>query len=300
MTADAASGHPGMDGARAPATAAPGSEAPLGAPVTSPGLGDELAGALRDAARAYVLGLGDDALILSHRLTEWVTRAPALEEELALANVALDLLGQARGLLERAGQLGGPASTADDLAYLRDARGFRNCLLVELENGDFARTMARQLLFSAWQLPLYERLRHSNDSALAGVAAAGAREAAYHLDHAALWVRRLGDGTDESHRRMQEGLDAVWPYAAELFLPEPFEGGLVLGALVQRELAVDPAALEPVWSATVHQVVTEATLEVPTGDWRPAGGRQGLHTEAFGFLLAELQSLRRTEPEASW
>lgn len=251
-------------------------------------------------ARAYLLALGDDALILSHRLTEWITRAPALEEELALANIALDLLGQARGLLGRAGQLSEPAVTADDLAYLRDAREFRNCLLVELENGDFARTMARQLLFSAWQLPLYEQLRHSDDAALAGVAAAGTREAAYHLDHAALWVRRLGDGSAESHRRMQEGLETVWPYATELFAPEPFGKELALAALGERRLAVDPASLEPAWAATVHQVLTEATLEVPAGDWRPAGGRRGLHTEAFGFLLAEMQSLRRTEPDASW
>lgn len=287
---------PAGDGAADPA----GDGAVLASRGLDSALHDDPGGVGGAAARAYVLALGDDALILSHRLTEWITRAPALEEELALANIALDLLGQARGLLERAGQLGEPAVTADDLAYLRDARGFRNCLLVELENGDFARTMARQLLFSAWQLPLYERLRHSSDAAVAGLASAGAREAAYHLDHAALWVRRLGDGTEESHRRMQEGLETVWPYAAELFEPEPFGTELSLGALVERGLAVEPASLEPAWLATVHQVVTEAALEVPAGDWRPVGGRRGLHTEAFGFLLAELQSLRRTEPEASW
>lgn len=234
----------------------------------------------------YVLGLGDDCLILSHRLAEWTTRAPELEEDVALANIALDLLGQARMLLGYAGSFDGRSE--DDLAYLREEREFRNCQLVELENGDFAHTMARLLCFSAYQLELYRRLCDATDETLAAVAAKGVKEVAYHRDHAEQWVLRLGDGTGESHRRMRAGLAAVWPYTYELFLP--YEGA-----------DVDPAALRPAWESYIDGVLRAATLERPADDgWRPQGGRAGIHTEAMGYLLAESQHLHRAHPGATW
>jgi len=240
----------------------------------------------------YTLRLGDDCLILSHRLAEWTTRAPELEEDVALANIALDLIGQARMLLTYAGSFDG--RTEDDLAYLREERDFVNCQLVELENGDFAQTIARQLCFSTYQLALYGRLARSADETLAAVAAKGVKEAAYHRDHAEQWVLRLGDGTAESHRRMQAGLAAVWPYTHELFLADEVEHRLA-------GIAVDPSSLRGEWETFVDGVLAEATLERPVDDgWRPSGGRRGLHTEAMGFLLAEAQHLHRVHPGARW
>jgi ring-1,2-phenylacetyl-CoA epoxidase subunit PaaC len=246
------------------------------------------------ALRTYALRLGDDSLILSHRLAEWTSRAPELEEDVALANIALDQLGQARMLLGYAGEVEGAGRTEDDLAYLRDEREFYNCQLVELANGDFARTIARLLCFSTYQLALYQRLAASSDATLAAVAAKGVKEVAYHRDHAVQWTLRLGDGTPESHRRMQAGLAAVWPYTHELFRSDD----------VERELgaaAVDPAALRPPWESFLDAVLAEATLERPADDgWRPGGGRTGVHTEAMGFLLAEFQHLHRAHPGATW
>lgn len=240
----------------------------------------------------YTLRLGDDCLILSHRLAEWTTRAPELEEDVALANIALDLLGQARMLLTYAGSFDG--RTEDDLAYLRDERDFLNCQLVELENGDFGRTMARQLCFSTYQLALYQRLVGSADETLAAVAAKGVKEAAYHRDHATQWVLRLGAGTAESHRRVQAGLAEVWPFTHELFAGDEVEQRLA-------GIAVDPSSLREEWDAVVDAVLAEATLELPADDgWRPGGGRRGLHTEAMGYLLAEAQHLHRAHPGVRW
>ena len=252
---------------------------------------------------AYVLRLGDDALVLGQRLCEWAARSPQLEEDVALLNLALDLLGQARSLLSRAGQLAGPVDgpdgprvrDEDDLAFLRHEREFTNALLVEVENGDFGQTMARQLLVSAWQLPLWSALCASTDEVLAAVAGKAVKEVDYHLDHARTWVVRLGDGTPESHRRMQAGLEEVWPYAGELFEPDA-----LTGRLVARGVAADPAALEPQWRATVEQVLAEAGLQVPQTTWRPTGGRSGRHLTSFGYLLAELQHLHRAHPGATW
>ncbi len=244
---------------------------------------------------AYCLRLGDDALVLSQRLCEWSARSPQLEEDVALMNLALDLLGQARNLLTLAGDREGEGRSEDDLAFLRDERDFRNAQLMELDNGDFGQTMARQLLVSAYHVPLWQALTGSTDPDLAGIAGKAVKEAQYHLDHARSWVVRLGDGTEESHRRAQAGLDAVWPYAAELF-----ETDDLLERLVARGVAADPAHLQPRWRATVDDALAEATLTVPETTWRPTGGRRGVHTEAFGYLLAELQHLHRSHPGARW
>jgi ring-1,2-phenylacetyl-CoA epoxidase subunit PaaC len=237
---------------------------------------------------SYTLRLGDDCLVLGQRLCKWAARAPSLEEDVALLNIALDLLGTARSLL-------GAVGDEDALAFLRDERAWSNVLLVELDNGDFGRTMARQLLVSAFQVPLWSALASSTDEVLAGVAGKAVKEAAYHLDHASSWVVRLGDGTEESHARVQAGLDAVWPYAFELF-----EADDLLTCLAAQGVAAHPAALEPVWRETVGAVLAEATLTVPETHWRPSGGRGGRHTEVFGYLLAEMQSLHRAHPGASW
>ncbi|QIP85572.1 phenylacetate-CoA oxygenase subunit PaaC [Streptomyces sp. Tu 2975] len=229
------------------------------------------------------LALGDDALVLSHRLGEWAGHAPVLEEEVALANIALDLLGQARVLLSLVGD-------EDELAFLREERSFRNLQLVEQPNGDFAHTIARQFYFSVHQHLLYGQLA-ATDGPFAGLAAKAVKEVAYHQDHAEHWIARLGDGTAESHERMQRACDALWRFTGEMF--EPVEG-----------LEVDLMALEARWLERVTAVLERATLTVPsgarTGAWSAGAGRQGLHTESFGRMLAEMQHLHRSHPGASW
>ncbi|MGW0698205.1 1,2-phenylacetyl-CoA epoxidase subunit PaaC [Streptomyces sp. NPDC002867] len=229
------------------------------------------------------LALGDDALVLSHRLGEWAGHAPVLEEEVALANIALDLLGQARVLLSLVGD-------EDELAYLREEREFRNLQLVEQPNGDFAHTMARQLYFSGYQGMLYETLA-AGDGPFSGLAAKAVKEVAYHRDHAEHWVARLGDGTAESHERMQAACEALWRFTGEMF--QPVEG-----------VDVEWEALESAWLEYVTGVLKQATLTVPDGPrkgaWSAGAGRQGLHTEPFGRMLAEMQHLRRSHPGASW
>ncbi|MCW2777783.1 MAG: phenylacetate-CoA oxygenase, PaaI subunit [Frankiales bacterium] len=244
---------------------------------------------------AYTLRLGDDCLVLGQRLSEWAARSPQLEEDVALLNIALDLLGAARTLLTRAGELEGKGRDEDGLAFLRDEPAFTCGLLFEAEGGDFGQTMARQLLVSAYQLPLWQALTASSDELLAGVAGKAAKEAAYHLDHARSWVVRLGDGTEESHRRVQQGLEEVWPYSFELF-----ERDDVVARLVERGVASDPDLLRPVWETTVTEVLKEATLEVPQTTWHPTGGRSGKHLTSFGYLLAEMQHLHRSHPGARW
>jgi ring-1,2-phenylacetyl-CoA epoxidase subunit PaaC len=243
----------------------------------------------------YALRLGDDALVLAQRLSEWCSNAPELEEDIALANIALDLLGQARFLLTRAGELEGAGRDEDALAYLRDEREFLNCLLVEQPGGDFACTIARQLLFSSYQLELYQGLLRSADEVIAGVAAKAVKEVAYHRDHALKWTLRLGDGTEESHDRVQNALEQLWPYTHELFDTDP-----VLDRLVEAGVAVAPATLRPAWESFVAQVLGEATLTVPADGWRPTGGRRGEHSEGLGHLLAEMQSLHRSYPGVAW
>jgi ring-1,2-phenylacetyl-CoA epoxidase subunit PaaC len=244
----------------------------------------------------YVLRLADDALVLAQRLSEWTSRAPDLEEDMALTNIALDLLGQARTLLAHAGALEGRGRTEDDLAYLRDEREFTNVRLVEHENGDFAVTMARQLLFSTYQLPLYERLQASTDETLAGVAAKAVKEVTYHQDFAAAWTRRLGDGTEESHARMQRALDRLWPFVDEMFDVDD-----VVKRLTAAGIAVNPADLRPEWDRFITAVLAESTLRRPQlQGYRQRGGRDGLHTQGFGYLLAEMQHIHRSYPGATW
>ncbi|MEU1276893.1 1,2-phenylacetyl-CoA epoxidase subunit PaaC [Streptomyces sp. NPDC005805] len=238
------------------------------------------------AHTAAALALGDDALVLSHRLGEWAGHAPVLEEEVALGNIALDLLGQARVLLSLVGD-------EDELAYLREEREFRNVQLVEQPNGDFAHTIARQLYFSVYQCLLYERLA-AGDGPFAGLAAKAVKEVAYHRDHAEQWTLRLGDGTAESHERMQRACAALWRFTGELF--RPVEGlGLDADTL---------AAMDTAWLEQVTGVLERATLTVPegsrTGAWSAGAGREGLHTESFGRMLAEMQHLHRSHPGASW
>ena len=248
------------------------------------------------ALAAYLTGLGDDALVLSHRLAEWITRAPQIEEDMALANISLDLLGQARTLLSYAGELAGQGQDEDDLAYLRDEREYRNVQLVEIPNGDFAVTIARLLIFSAYQFELYSALLTSADETIAALAAKAVKEVAYHRDHATQWTLRLGDGTDESHLRMQAALDGTWPYVPELF-DSADTAELVVGL---PGIAIDPSTLRAGWTPYVSAVLAQATLSEPEPRWRSRGGRKGLHSEHLGHLLAQMQSLHRAHPGASW
>jgi ring-1,2-phenylacetyl-CoA epoxidase subunit PaaC len=225
-------------------------------------------------------------------LGEWAARAPELEEDVALTNIGLDLLGHARSLLGYAGEVEGAGRDEDDLAYLRAERDFTNCQLVEQPNGDFAVTMARQLFYSLYQQATYAGLESSTDATLEAVAA---KEVAYHVDHAARWVVRLGDGTEESHRRMQAGVDRLWPYTHELF-----EVDDVVRELAADGVAVDPASLRDGWLSIVDKVLAEATLQRPPDGWQPTGGRRGVHTESFGYLIAEMQHLHRAYPGATW
>ena len=244
---------------------------------------------------SYALRLGDDALILGQRLSEWAVASPALEEDVALLNIALDLLGQARSLLTRAAELEGRGRDEDSLAFLRDEPEFTCALLFQTDNGDFGQTMARQLLASAYHVHLWRVLVGSTDDVLAGIAGKAVKEADYHFDHAKHWTLRLGDGTPESHRRIQAGLDRVWPYAAELFERDP-----LLDRLVVRGIAVDPEVIRPLWEQTVGEVLAQATLTRPDTAWRPSGGRSGKHLTGFGYLLAEMQHLHRSHPGAAW
>jgi ring-1,2-phenylacetyl-CoA epoxidase subunit PaaC len=243
----------------------------------------------------YVLALADDALVSSQRLGWWISRAPQLEEDLALANIGLDQLGQARSLLGYAGELEGMGRGEDDLAYLRDEREFRNVCLVEREQEDFGVTMARLLCFSSWQHVLYSALRGSVDPTVAAVAAKAVKEVAYHRDHAQHWVLRLGDGTAESHDRMQRALDVEWPWVHELFDASWLDPGTV-----HAGAAVDPSVLRDQVTAEIDSVVRRATLTLPSRPPAVSRGRHGLHTEQMGRLVAEMQHLARSHPGATW
>ena len=251
-----------------------------------------------DPVAEYALRIGDDALIAAQRLAEWSARAPEMEEDIALSNIALDQLGVARLLLSLVGD-------EDELAYLRDDHEYRNCLLVELPNagpaaaagapGDFAVTMAKLLALSTHQLLTYQWLVASNDERLQDIAAKARKESRYHVDHAAQWTIRLGDGTDESHHRMQAAVDDIWPYTHELFENDP-----LTQSLDDAGLAPLPSSLKPQWTDMVTDVLRRATLSVPDNDWRPTGGRAGRHTEHLSYLLAEMQVLHRAHPGATW
>ncbi len=244
---------------------------------------------------AYLVRHADDNLILSHRLSEWVSRGPELEEDIALANIALDHLGQARALFAHAAEVEGRGRHEDDLAMLRTEREYTNLLITELPNGDFAQTMVRQSLFDAYQLSLWEALSSSGDQTLAGIAAKALKEARYHFRHSSMWVIRLGDGTDESHRRTQTALDKVWRY-----VPEMFEGDDLDRQMAAEGLGADPSAFEPAWNERVTTVIESSTLEMPADVKGRTGGRTGFHTEHLGHILGELQWMQRTYPGARW
>lgn len=247
--------------------------------------------ATAQAVAEYALGLGDDALILAQRLGEWIANAPEIEEDIALGNIALDLLGHARSLLGYAGTALGRSE--DDLAYFRGEAEFRCRQLFEQPNGDFAQTIARQLIASVYFDQLYRQLVTSADPTLAAIAAKAVKEVDYHLDHSTQWLLRLGLGTEESHRRMQRGLDAMWPFADELFRAEAQTSAL-------PGIAADSARMRAAFDAMVPMLITDAGLTVPTTAPARGGGRDGVHSEAFGPLLAEMQVLARAHPGASW
>ncbi|MCS7036895.1 MAG: 1,2-phenylacetyl-CoA epoxidase subunit PaaC [Saprospiraceae bacterium] len=247
------------------------------------------------ASFPYVLQLGDNALILSHRLSEWCGHGPVLEQDIALTNIALDLLGQARLLLTYAGEIEGLGRTEDDLASFRDAHQFRNVLLVEQPNGDWAHTIVRQFFFDAYHYYHYQALLQSRDERLAAIAQKALKEVTYHLRYSSEWTIRLGDGTEESHRRMQEAVDDLWMYTGELTTPNEVER-----EAAEAGVGSDLTQIRPLWEAKVREVLEEATLQIPGNSWMQSGGKDGRHTEHLGYILAEMQFLQRAYPGLQW
>lgn len=243
----------------------------------------------------FLTRMGDNALILGHRVSEWCGHSPALEEDIALSNTALDLIGQTQLWLGLAGEVEGRGRSADNLAYLRDARDFRNVLLVERPNGDFGKTLMRQFLFDAWHFLMLKALCGSTDKRIAEIAEKATKEVAYHLDRSRDLIIRLGDGTAESHRRMQEALDDLWAYTGELFIGDALDAELVAAGI-----APEPESLKPAWDELVGEALSEATLRKPSDGFMHKGGKRGLHTEHMGFILADLQFLQRAYPGATW
>jgi ring-1,2-phenylacetyl-CoA epoxidase subunit PaaC len=243
----------------------------------------------------YVIRLGDDSLILGHRLSEWCGHGPILEEDIALTNIALDLVGQATSLLNYAGQIEDKGRDADKLAYFRFDREFKNCLLVEQPNGDFGMTMMRQFLFDAYRKPFYEALTSSKDEQLAAIAEKSLKETKYHLKHSSEWIIRLGDGTEESNRRVQESLDTLWRYTSDLFYTDEVDNELVTAGI-----APDLATIRNDWEQTVNHIFHLANLQKPTNNWKQEGGRKGMHSEHLGYILAEMQYVQRAYPNMEW
>ncbi len=239
--------------------------------------------------------LGDNTLILGHRVSEWCGHSPILEEDIALANMALDLIGQTQLWLGLAGQVEGAGRDADALAFRRDAWDFRNLLLVERPNGDFGHTLMRQFLFDAWHQPMLAALQGSSDARIAEIAAKAAKEVAYHVERSADLVIRLGDGTEDSHQRMQAALEALWPYTGEMFLGDPTDARLAEAGVMPA-----PEGLRAPWEASVTAVLAEATLVRPASAFAHKGGKQGRHTEHMGHLLTSMQWLQRSYPGAKW
>ena len=241
------------------------------------------------------LRLGDTALVLGQRLAEWSSKAPTVELDIALSNHALDMIGQAQLFLEYAGRVEGKGRDEDALAYHRQDFEFRNAMLAELPKGDFACTMVRQLLFATYASMLYEGMTASTDADLAAIAGKAEKEMAYHARHAGEWVVRLGDGTEESHKRAQEAVNLLWPYAHELFQTDAVDQ-----AMIDAGVLPDAAAFKAEWQDEIEAVLKRATLSLPDDDWMPSGGRSGQHTEHLAYLLAEMQVLPRTYPDAKW
>jgi len=243
----------------------------------------------------FLTRIGDNTLILGHRVSEWCGHAPALEEDIALSNTALDLIGQTQLWLGLAGEIEGRGRSADNLAYLRDTRDFRNVLLVERPNGDFEKTLMRQFLFDAWHFLTLKALCASTDKRIADIAEKTSKEVAYHLDRSRDLIIRLGDGTAESHRRMQEALDDLWAYTGELFVGDASDAELAAAGI-----APEPESLKAAWDELVDDALSEATLKKPADGFMHKGGKRGVHTEHMGFILAELQFLQRAYPGANW
>ncbi|KUJ80305.1 phenylacetic acid degradation protein [Ruegeria marisrubri] len=249
-----------------------------------------------EAFLQFLLRMGDNTLILGHRVSEWCGHAPVLEEDIALANTALDLIGQTQMWLGLAGEVQGEGKSADDLAFLRDVWDFRNVLLVEVPNGDFGRTLMRQFLFDAWHSIMLGRLLKSSDERVAAIAEKASKEVAYHLERSGDTVVGLGDGTEESHKRMQEALDYLWPYVGEMFASDEVDAEMVAAGI-----APDPTGLREEYDALVGKVLGEATLTIPDSRFAHKGGRDGrMHTEHLGHLLTEMQWLQRAYPGATW
>lgn len=247
------------------------------------------------ALREFLLRMGDNTLILGHRISEWCGHSPVLEEDIAMANVALDLIGQTQYWLGMAAEKGGDGKTADNLAYLRDAYEFRNLLLVEQPNRDYACTLMRQFLFDSWHLLQLEALTASSDAEVAEVAQKAIKEVSYHLERSSDLVIRLGDGSEESHARMQKALDDLWSYVGEMFMDDAVDV-----ELAEAGVAPLPSSLRDSWCRQVRAVLDEATLKMPEDDFAHRGGKQGRHTEHLGYILAEMQFLQRAYPGSTW
>ena len=243
----------------------------------------------------YVLRIGDDSLILGQRLAEWCGHGPILEEDIAMTNISLDLIGQATTLLEYAAKIEGKGQNADQLAFLRFDKDYRNLLLVEQPNGDFGMTMMRQFLFDAFRKPFFEALHHSKDEQLSAIAEKSLKETRYHLKHSSEWVIRLGDGTEESHQRIQESLDSLYRYTDELFYSDE-----VQKSMESAGIAPNMDDIRSEWNKTVDVVLTEATLKIPDNQWKFEGGRRGMHSEHLGYILADMQYMQRAYPGLEW
>lgn len=243
----------------------------------------------------YLIRLGDDSLILGHRLSEWCGHGPILEEDIAMTNIALDLVGQTTSIFAYAAEVEGLGRTEDDIAFLRFEREYKNVLLVEQANEDFGVTMMRQFLFDAFRKPLFEQLTKSSDATLAAIAEKSLKETKYHLKHSAEWVIRLGDGTEESHERVQNALNHLWRYTNELFYTNEVDAELREQGII---FSIEEVKAE--WLEMVKKVLEQATLTIPDNGWQHEGGRKGLHSEHLGYILAELQYMQRAYPNMKW
>ncbi|WP_052593057.1 1,2-phenylacetyl-CoA epoxidase subunit PaaC [Aureispira sp. CCB-QB1] len=249
----------------------------------------------KEALFEYVLRIADNALILGHRVSEWCGHGPSLETDIGLTNIALDLVGHARVLLQYAAQVEGKGRSEDDLAFLRDIRDFKNVLLVEQPNGNFANTIARQFLFDTFNYHFFAALSNSKNEKLVAIAKKSIKELTYHYRYSAEWVIRLGDGTEESHEKMQEALDDIWDYAGELFVADEVDA-----KMLEEGIGVDLEAIRPLWEERVNAILKEATLTRPKDGWIQKGGKQGKHTEQMGLVLAEMQWMQRAYPGMEW
>ena len=249
----------------------------------------------QEALFDYCIRLGDSSLIIGHRLSEWCGHGPILEEDIAIINVSLDLVGQARSVLDYAGKVEGKGRNEDDLAYLRDVNFYKNFLICEQPNGDYGRTIVRQFLFDSYHYLFLNELVNSKDEFLSAYAEKSLKEVTYHMQHSTNWLLRLGDGTKESHRRVQEPLDDLWRFTGEFFAVNEVDE-----ILTRKGIAVDLSKIKPKWEQYVKAIIKEATLTLPTNNWEQLGGKEGRHTEHLGFILAEMQFLPRAYPDATW